>query len=175
MGKVVQLRRTYSLKAAADILARSENTLRKWLEQGCPAEKRGDKDLGIAWELYLPDVIEWRVQRAVAEATERYIGAADGDEMSAEEADRRRKVALAVQEEAKADELCGSVVRLDDVVTEVASMFAAVKAKLSGVGAFAGGRFGSVGSPAEMQSLVDERIREALNELVEERAAGPRA
>jgi phage terminase Nu1 subunit (DNA packaging protein) len=168
MVETVEARRTYSLSEAAKILEVSRNTLMRWLDDGCPSIERGDKAAGKEWRLSIRNIVEWREEVASLEERKRWEHA-DTSELTAEEADRRRKVALMVQEEAKADEVLGSLVRVADVEQDYAERCASMRSKLEQIGAQVAGRAAALTDTREIQTLVDRRIREAVDEFVRRR------
>ena len=67
-------RKTVSLVQAAAILGVHRNTLAGWVDHGCPVVKRADRARGIEWEISIPAVVDWRIQKAVADALASYHG-----------------------------------------------------------------------------------------------------
>ena len=51
----------------ADSFGAAPPAIDRWIKQGCPISKRGSR--GVEWEFDLADVIRWRVDVAVREAT----------------------------------------------------------------------------------------------------------
>src|SRR3954468_4009684 len=99
--------RSYSMVQAAGILGVNKITLAKWIEQGCPVQKRGDRTLGKEWEILIPAVVHWMIDRSVNAALAGLEDARGG--ITRDEADRRRASANAVSAEIQADEALGAV------------------------------------------------------------------
>jgi phage terminase Nu1 subunit (DNA packaging protein) len=161
--------------AAAAILGVHRNTLSKWIDQGCPVITKADRSIGAEWEIHIPDVVEWRIRRAVDDAVARYGGGAD--RITKDEADRRRAVAQAITAEVETDETLRSVVSVADVLDVVTQEYAAVRTHLQSVGSKVAGRAATMTSAPAIQELVDEAIIDALEalthdgRLAEDRAA----
>lgn len=120
---------THSLSQAATLLGVHRNTLSQWLREGCPAVEKADRDRGVEWQLALPDVIGWRIERAVADAVAGHGG--DGTGMSVEEAQRRRAVALAQMAEIDLDERLERTVDREDAAGMFADFCQALRSGMS--------------------------------------------
>lgn len=116
---------THSLMQASGILGVNKTTLQTWLAQGCPAVEQADRNAGTPWKIYIPDVVQWRIDRAVSDAVAAYGG--NGSEMSKEEADRRRAVAQAHMAEIELDERTKEVVLKVDIVQDMQAFCLDVK------------------------------------------------
>lgn len=116
---------THSLMQAAGLLGVNKSTLQTWLAQGCPAVEKADRSRGIDWKLAIPEIMRWRIERAVADAVAPYSGG--GDMITREEADRRRAVAVARVAEIELDEKLRSVVHVADSKDTMAQFAQAVK------------------------------------------------
>lgn len=112
---------THSLSEAAKLLGLHRNTLHEWLREGCPSVEKADRTRGIEWKLALPEIMRWRIERAVADAVAPYSGG--GDMITREEADRRRAVAVARVAEIDLDEKLRSVLHVADA-KEISAQFA---------------------------------------------------
>lgn len=162
-GKNASVRRM-SLAAIAAMLNRDRNTVMKWTEQGCPVITRGNRATGTPWELDVADVVEWLEKRSAAAVAARF-GDGDAERIEKDEADRRRAIALMVQDEADAAERLKEVVAISLVSRSVSRDYANVRKSLLGLGAKAGMR--CVGQPAvTIQETVDGLISESLSNLV---------
>lgn len=104
----------HSLSQTATLLGVHRNTLSQWLREGCPAVVKADRERGVEWQLALPDIIAWRIERAVGDAVASHGG--DGTGMSVEEAQRRRAVALAQMAEIDLDDRLQLTVERGEVV-----------------------------------------------------------
>src|SRR3954454_7008430 len=109
--------RPYSMLAAAAILGVNRITLAKWIEQGCPVQKRGNRTLGQEWEIMIPAVIRWMIDRAVSEALSGYQDTTG--KITKDEADRRRAIANAVSAEIDTDQALGAVLSREDAEADV--------------------------------------------------------
>lgn len=58
---------TVNRQGLADTFGVSVPVVDRWVKAGCPVQKRGSR--GIEWEFYVPDVIRWRTEKAIEEAT----------------------------------------------------------------------------------------------------------
>jgi terminase small subunit / prophage DNA-packing protein len=116
---------THSLSEAATLLGLHRNTLAEWLCEGCPSVEKADRTRGIEWKLALPEIMRWRIERAVADAVAPYSGG--GDMITREEADRRRAVAVARVAEIELDEKLRSVLHVADAKEITAEFAQAVK------------------------------------------------
>lgn len=111
--------KTQSLMEAAGLLGVNKTTLQTWLAQGCPAVERADQKAGKPWRIHLGEVMQWRIERAVADAVAPYNG--EGDRTTREEADRRRAIAVARMAEIDLDERLRQVVHVADVTDDMAT------------------------------------------------------
>ncbi|MCJ2051208.1 hypothetical protein [Methylobacterium sp. J-070] len=116
---------THSLSEAATLLGLHRNTLAEWLREGCPSVEKADRSRGVEWKLALPEIMRWRIERAVADAVAPYSGG--GDMITREEADRRRAVAIARIAEIELDEKLRTVVHTADAKDTMAQFAQAVK------------------------------------------------
>lgn len=120
---------THSLSQAATLLGVHRNTLHQWLQQGCPAVEKADRERGVEWQLSLPDIVDWRIERAVANVASASGG--DGSIVTKEEADRRRSVALARMAEIELDDRLGRTVERDAAVGMFADFCQALRNSMS--------------------------------------------
>jgi phage terminase Nu1 subunit (DNA packaging protein) len=136
---------------AAVLLGVHKTTLQTWLAQGCPAVERGDRDRGQHWKLELPAIIEWRIERAVSDAVADYGG--DGAEMSKEEADRRRAVAIAHMAEIDLDDRLRRTVDREEAVAMFADFCLSLKSGISNAIDKIAARATTMTSPTEIRTL----------------------
>ena len=120
--------RTVSVKQCSLLLNRDRNTIQKWLDQGCPFVTQADRNLGIAWELDVSEVVKWLEERAAKSAAEKFGDSEDG-KMSEDEAKRRRAVAQAVVAELDMLERLKSVIPISGALDLWAKDYAEIKAK----------------------------------------------
>jgi phage terminase Nu1 subunit (DNA packaging protein) len=156
-------KRAFSLTEAASILGLHRNTLKKWIDEGCPVVSRADRDRGVEWEIAPADVLDWRVRRSVDDAVAAIQDGAGN--VSVAEANRRKAVANAILAEIEADQALRSVVRIADVLDAVVSEYAGLRSNLGNVGAKVAGRAATMTSAPAIQELVDDEIRLSLEAL----------
>lgn len=164
-------RRTFSISEAAGLVGVHRNTLAKWInEQGCPAVSKGDAKRGKEWEIHLPDVWKWYGELLRAEADERAaaIAGASG-KISRDEADRRTAVAKAIAAEIETEEALRRVVPIADVAEMVAKDYAAIRTRLTSLGAKVAGRAATMTSAPAIQELIDDAVIEAIELLKSDR------
>ncbi|CUW87506.1 terminase small subunit [Agrobacterium genomosp. 2] len=125
--------RTVSVKQCSLLLNRDRNTIQKWLDQGCPFVTHADRNLGVAWELDLAEVVRWLEERAARTAAEKFGDTEDG-KMSKEEADRRKAVAGAVVAELEMVEKLRTVIPISTVLDLWAKDYSEIKAKAMSLG-----------------------------------------
>jgi hypothetical protein len=160
---------------AAAILGVHRNTLAKWIDQGCPVQRRADRARGLEWEIIVADVVDWRIRRAVDEATAVYKN--DGGTITLELAERRRAIANAITAEIEADEAPGNVVSRRDALDDMVSFCQVLKTGNSNAASRIASRAAGMSSAPEIEALVREELnrsyRAAQSELTE-RWAGER-
>lgn len=159
----------HSLTQAAGLLGVHRNTLAKWLEQGCPAVTRADRDRGIEWELDLPQVIDWRISRAVEDAIASYGG--EKGSINKEQADTRRAIANAITAEVAADEALRAVVYRHDVETDVAAFCQVLRTGLGNASSKIAARASTVTSAPEIEDLCHAELNRAFEGARAELAA----
>ncbi|WP_296071495.1 terminase small subunit [uncultured Agrobacterium sp.] len=155
--------RLVSVKQAATLLNRDRNTVQKWLDRGCPFVTKGDRALGIAWELDLADVVKWLEERAGENAAEKFASSTDG-QVSEDEAKRRKALAQAVVAELDMLERLDTIVLKSDVLDLIAADYGEIKAKLISISDTVGASV----DPAiatHVSGIVDKHIRKALASL----------
>ncbi|PVE22843.1 Terminase small subunit (DNA packaging protein Nu1) [Microvirga sp. KLBC 81] len=153
-------RRTTSLVQAAAVLGVHRNTLSGWVDQGCPVVKRADRTRGVEWEISIQDVVDWRIQKAVADAVASLQG--EVGRISREEADRRRAVAQAITAEVAADEALDRVVARADAESDLAGFCVVLKTGLANASAKIAARAASLTSPTEIQEICEREMNRAF-------------
>lgn len=131
--------RLVSVKQAATLLNRDRNTVQKWLDRGCPFVTKGDRALGIAWELDLADVVKWLEERAGENAAEKFASSTGG-QVSEDEAKRRKALAQAVVAELDMLERLDTIVLKSDVLDLIAAYYGEIKSKLMSIADTVGAR-----------------------------------
>ena len=152
--------KTYSLLQAASILGVHRNTLSKWIDQGCPVQSRADRARGIEWEISIPAVIDWRVNRAVEDALASVQD--ENGRITREEADRRRAIAQAVSAEVAADRELGGVVNREEAEADMAAFCVVLKTSLANAAAKIASRAAIITSPPEIQDLCEAELNRAF-------------
>lgn len=156
--------RTFSLIEASGILDVSRQTLAKWLHDGCPAVKKADRAAGADWELSIAQIMQWRVDRAVAATVERFEGK-DAALISIDEAKRRKAVADMVMAEIEAEEALGGVAQIADMVGIVTTKFGELRSRLVSFCAKLAARAATMTNPAEIREMAEAEMRKALDVL----------
>lgn len=151
---------THSLSQAAALMGVHRNTLSDWLRAGAPAVERADRERGAEWKLSLPDLIAWRIDRAVADAVAAYGG--DGTEMSKEEADRRRAVVQAQIAQIDLDEKLKTVVARADAMADMATFAQVLKTGLSNMASKVAARATSMTSAPEIEVMAKAEMNRAF-------------
>lgn len=151
---------THSLMHAAALLGVHKSTLQNWLAQGCPAVERGDRERGQNWKISLKDVVDWRIERAVADAVAAYGG--DGAEMSREEADRRRAVAIAHIAEIDLDERLSNTISRSEAVAIFAGFCQSLRSGVGSVFDKIAHRAATMTNPHEIRCLGEEEWNRAM-------------
>ena len=154
-------RKTLSLVQAAATLGVHRNTLSKWLDEGCPAVTRADRDRGIEWQLEIPSVVDWRIRRAVEGALASYQD--DGGQITKPEADRRRAVAQAITAEVEADEALDAVVSRDNAEAVMASFCQVLKSGLGNASSKIASRAATMRSAPEIRDVCHQELNRAFD------------
>lgn len=157
--------RHMSLAQLASALDRDRNTVKGWLDKGCPAVTRANRATGQTWALDLAEVVRWLENRAAESATAAVGAIDDAGFMPKEEADRRKAVAQALMAELNLEEERRAVVRVDVALDLVAAEYASVRQAIENVPSTMAGRLATESDPARIQAVLDEAIRSALASL----------
>lgn len=150
----------FSLVQAAAVLGVHRNTLAKWIDLGCPVERRADRARGIEWEISIPAVVDWRIKKAVDDTVAIY-GQSDGG-VSQEAADRRRALANAITAEIEADKALDEVVSRGEAIEDVTAFCQVLKTGLSNASARIASRAASMSSAPEIQEMVQEELNRSF-------------
>ncbi|SEH31557.1 hypothetical protein SAMN02799636_01096 [Methylobacterium sp. 275MFSha3.1] len=157
---------THSLSQAATLLGVHRNTLSQWLREGCPAIEKADRERGVEWQLSLPDIVDWRIERAVASVAAASGG--DGTAVTKEEADRRRSVALATMAEIDLDERLKSVVSREDAVADMSVFCQALRGQIDSAFSKIAARCSTMQSPTEIETMCRAEWNRAMKVAQEE-------
>ena len=122
--------------------------------------KRADRCRGIEWEISIPAVVDWRIEKAVADALASYHG--ESGRISRDEADRRRAVAQAITAEVGADEALDRVVARADAESDLAAFCVVLKTGLSNASAKIAARAATLASPPEIQVICERELNRAF-------------
>src|SRR3954464_9320665 len=158
--------RPYSMVAAAGILGVNKITLAKWIEQGCPVQKRGNRTLGQEGEILIPAVVRWLIDRSVSEALSGYQDTAG--KITKDEADRRRAIANAVSAEIQADEALGAVLSREDAEADVTAFCAVLMAGLSNAASKLASRTSTMTNASEIADIAQAELNRAFEAAREE-------
>lgn len=163
--------RHVSMKEASALLDRDRNTVKKWLDQGCPYVEKADRDLGKSWVLDLAAVVRWLEKRA-ADATAAKLGATADGVISEDEAKRRRAVAQAVIAEIEASEVLKAVVPVSFVIERISKDYGELRAKLMSLPDIIAGHLDAEAS-VRIRKIADEQVRLAIASMKSGREFGP--
>ena len=155
-----KIRTTTSLVKAAAILGVHRNTLAGWVDQGCPVVKRADRARGVEWEISVPAVVDWRIQKAVTDALSSLHG--ESGRVSRDEADRRRAVAQAISAEVAADEALERVVARAEAENDLAAFCVVLKTGLANASSKIAARAASLTSAPEIQEVCEREMNRAF-------------
>lgn len=169
--------RHQSLAGLSKLLARDRNTIGKWVSQfGCPVMQEADRAAGREWAFDVAEVVRWREEycaRTAVEAAgpETREPAEDHDPavIGYDEARRREKVAQATMAEIGLDERLGEVVLISDVVDLVTQEYAVLRSALQSLGGTVAPRLVGLTNPAEIQSVIDDSVIDALGALTRDK------
>lgn len=157
--------RHVSLLQCATLLGRDRATVSKWIGQGCPVVQRADKARRVEWRLDLAEVVRWLEGRAAASVAEQ-MGSADGEaKLTTEEAKRRREIARMIVDEIEAAEAQRAVIKVADVLEDVAREYAEVRVALMSLPSKITSRCFGMADKAEMRDAVEELVRLCLRSL----------
>ncbi|WP_428427308.1 hypothetical protein [Pararhizobium sp.] len=163
--------RLVSVKHASALLNRSRGTVEKWLDNGCPYVTKGDKKLGLPWQLDLSEIVKWLEERSATVTAEKFGSTVDGS-TSIEEAKRRRQVALMHLDEKEAEESLRSFVRWRPVYECVSNLLSEIRSGLELVPDAIAGRVDAKIAP-RVRKIADEQIRTVLESLKIENVVPP--
>ena len=133
-------------------------TIDAWRAKGCPYVERGGR--GKEWIFDTAAVIDWRLQRAVTDAVSGYQD--ESGKVSAEEADRRKKVANAITAEIAADEALRQVISLHDAEAANTAFCQVLRSGLSNAAAKIAGRATTITSAPEIQEMTEQELNRAF-------------
>lgn len=160
--------RTVSVKQCSLLLNRDRNTIQKWLDQGCPFVTQADRNLGIAWELDVAEVVRWLEERAAKSAAEKFGDSEDG-KMTEDEAKRRRAVAQAVVAELDMLERLKAVILVSDALDLWIKDYSKIKAKAMSLP----DKIAVAVDPSladHVRAIADKAMREVLGSLKTEKS-----
>ena len=133
-------------------------TIDAWRQKGCPYVERGGR--GKEWIFDTAAVIDWRLQRAVTDAVSGYED--ESGKVSAEEADRRKKVANAITAEIAADEALRQVVSRHDAEAAMSAFCQVLKTGLSNAASKIAGRATMITNAPEIETMVHLELNRAF-------------
>jgi len=142
----------------AALMGVSSVTIGQWVSKGCPYVQKGAA--GKAWVFDVPEVVGWREQQVALQA----VG--DTKSLDIDEARRRKLAAEAALSELDLAVRKGELVEIESVASAVAEEYANVRAKLLGLPTKVAPQAIGITETAELQSLLESVVTEALEELV---------
>lgn len=107
----------------ADIYGVTKNNVYLWIKEGCPVQALGEKGKS-KYEFNTRDVFKWREKRAIKMAT------LSNDQITKEEAQRRKLSAEAALSELELAKKKGEVAEIEEVERTMSSQFAEVRSSL---------------------------------------------
>ena len=148
------------MQEACEVLGYTRVTLRKWIGEGCPAQKidPGKGPTSIEYRIDCGEVMRWREARAVA-SIEKTM-----DQMDTEEAKRRKLSAEAALVELELAEQRGEVLRIEPILKRFGETLANVRAKMLAIPSSLAPQL-AYSEPAAARVLLDAAVAEALREL----------
>lgn len=141
----------YSLTKAAAILDVHRNTLAGWIERGAPVVSEANRGAGKEWQISIPKIIEWRIERAVDDAVAGFK--TDDDKMSKDEADRRKAVAQAGLAEVDLEERRRTLMLVADAESILADFCQALKSGVDNGIVKTAGRAAVMSDPNEIREF----------------------
>lgn len=147
-------KRQVSLQECAILINRDRNTIKKYIDQGCPVVSEADRARGVAWTLDLGEVVRWLEERSAKNISEKF--GADSDQMPEDEAKRRRAVAVAFSAEFELAEEVKIIARIHDMLDLVRNDYTELNLRLQSI------------PDALASKFNDENIKQLAKETSEE-------
>jgi terminase small subunit / prophage DNA-packing protein len=141
---------THSLIQTAALLGVNRSTISSWISRGAPVVEKADRSLKKEWKLSLPDIVNWRIETSVADATAALR--TDG-QISKDEADRRKAVAQAGLAEVELDERRRSVMLVADANEMMADFCQSLKSGVDNGISKTAGRAATLTDPHEIMEF----------------------
>jgi phage terminase Nu1 subunit (DNA packaging protein) len=152
--------RAATLSEVATVCGVAPETVRRWVDQGCPVLRKSDgRKGGTGWKFSTHDVIEWRIAREKRRSQSE-------EHIDLEEARRRKLAAEAELAEIEAAKQRGDVVPVEDVAKVVADQLTACRARLLSIPTKLAPVLISSTDLVECRALLEAAVDEALHELV---------
>ena len=169
-GKIV------SAKELADLLGVQRHTVVEWAnKKGMPYTEAADRNAGKSWQFDTAAVFEWHREQAIQESLAYAGAAAEDDEISAEEADRRLKAAKAAIAQIDLAERAEEVVAVEDIAEIWAKHCGIVRTSIMDLPGRAAPVVQKLDDAAEIQKELRDIVNEILEELQDDRFAGQEA
>lgn len=150
-----------TVASIATLVGKTKQTIRNWLDEGCPVAHRGGQGRANATRLVPSDVIEWMIFRET--------GADDGDgeglRYNYEEAKARDKHFAAVRREAEARRELGMLIPVDIIADTVDKENAAVRSALMSLPGRLSVRLSAIDDPGQISRELTAEIDGALASL----------
>jgi phage terminase Nu1 subunit (DNA packaging protein) len=152
--------RAATLSEVATVCGVAPETVRRWVDQGCPVVRKSDgRKGGTGWKFSTADVIEWRIAREKRRS-------ASEEHVDLEEARRRKLAAEAELAEIEAAKQRGDVVPVEMVARIISDQFTACRARLLSIPTKLAPVLISSTDMVECRSLLEAAVDEALHELI---------
>lgn len=153
--------RELSLTQLCVLFDKSDTTVRSWIEkEKFPYIQRADKKTGRVWIFDSAASIKWYADRAAKLAVER-VGVSEDGVISADEAKRRRLVALAISSELDTGEKLKEFVRVSVALRRFEHEAAKIRAALQNLPNAIVGHL-----PPSIRDLVKSKITDAVGKVL---------
>lgn len=136
-------------------LGRTNRTVDQWIDKGLPYKTRADRKKNIDWEFETKEVIDW--------LRDYWKGGAQ--QPVADDAKQRKLNADAEMAETELAKYKGQLVDAEAVEEQWLSLVTRCKTKLLGMPSKLAYRLSALDSKDEINELLDDEIRQALEEL----------
>jgi terminase small subunit / prophage DNA-packing protein len=149
----------YSLTKAAEILGVHRNSMSMWISRGCPTVPKANCTSGNEWQISIPAVFEWRLRTAFSDGCAAFQ---TSDEISKDEADRRKAVVNARLAEIGVDECLRNVVLVSDAEEMVADFCHALRSGLFEGAAKSRASASLMTDPGEIREFFESEINRLM-------------
>lgn len=147
-----------SAKQLGDYLGVDRHTIVDvWVPDGCPVERRADRDAGITWAFRLADVVDWMQQRA--------LEAVNNGEEDLKSAQARKVSYEAELAKLKLEYERGRLLEIEEIASIVATEYAVVRARMLNIPSQVAPELAFMNDSQSIERLLREAVSEALEEM----------